>query len=174
MAVLALAVLYECLKGLHVTLRSYMKWRWQDPLSNSIIYILSRWDSKIYYYSTIVVVDIEYHLSGNKLWPAFTFLAGKKDRIFRPPPLPPNKGWENDTFCASLHPWFRGLVEDFCWSILFCPITKISLGKGWGSSFCGVGMLKNYTEQNYDYGKQPFFIAAIQSSGRRLFYLSVP
>ena len=41
-AVLALAVLYECLKGLHVTLRSYMKWRWQDPLSNSIIYILSR------------------------------------------------------------------------------------------------------------------------------------
>ena len=48
-AVLALAVLYECLKGLHVTLRSYMKWRWQDPLSNSIIYILSRWDSKIYY-----------------------------------------------------------------------------------------------------------------------------
>ena len=48
-AVLALAVLYECLKGLHITLRSYMKWRWQDPLSNSIIYILSRWDSKIYY-----------------------------------------------------------------------------------------------------------------------------
>ena len=168
MAVLALAVLYECLKGLHVTLRSYMKWRWQDPLSNSIIYILSRWDSKIIT-SRIEVVEIEYHLSGDKLWLAFTFFAGKIDRIFRPPPLPPNKGRENDRFCASLHPWFRGLVGDFCWSIFFCPITKISLRKGWGSSFCGVGMLKNYTEQNYDFGKQPFFSAAIQPFGRRLF-----
>ena len=30
-------------------------------------------------------------------------------------------------------------------------------------------MLKNYTEQNYDFGKQPFFRAAIQPFGRRLF-----
>ena len=49
----------------------------------------------------------------------------------------------------------------------------MSLRKGWGSGFLGVGRLKNYTEQIYDYGKQPFFSAAIQPFGRRLFYLSV-